>query len=308
MLENYKDEQKIVVRILENAIQKNKCSHAYLFETNGYKNKEQFALAFAKSLFCPNYNNKNCVNCTICENIDKNIYSELKIIRPDGMWIKKEQLVDLQKDFRNKSLENNKKVYIIYNAEKLNPSAANSILKFLEEPEEGIIAILVTDNIHQLLDTIISRCQIISFSREDLKKEQSKMDRLKKIISLNVENFEQIVENSILFINYYEKNKLDTILNTKSLFLNIFTDKILVECALEIMILYYKEAIHLKLNKENELFENQELVDITNNNTIEQLNYKINVIMTSKKNIKVNANTNLLIDKMIIDLGGELND
>ena len=70
----------------------------------------------------------------------------------------------MQRQFSTKAIETKYKIYIIHEAEKMNSSAANSILKFLEEPEPGIIAILITDNMYQLLDTIISRCQIISLS------------------------------------------------------------------------------------------------------------------------------------------------
>ena len=55
-------------------------------------------------------------------------------------------------------------LFIIYNAEKLNTSSANTILKFLEEPEENIIAVLTTDNRYQVLDTILSRCQNLVFA------------------------------------------------------------------------------------------------------------------------------------------------
>lgn len=90
------------------------------------------------------------------------IYVDVKVIKSDGMWIKKDQLLDLQSEFNNKAFEGNKKIYIIRSAEKMNVQTANSILKFLEEPVDDIIAILITDNINMLLPTIISRCQVIN--------------------------------------------------------------------------------------------------------------------------------------------------
>ena len=168
MLDEYIDKQKIVYKTLVNSVKNNKYSHAYLFESNGNKDVYDLAISFAKCLLCPkNYSNyKACKDCKQCERIDKKCFTDLKIIEADGLWIKKEQLDELQKEFSTKSLESNKKVYIINNAEKLNVQTSNSLLKFLEEPEENIIAILITDNIYQLLDTIISRCQIISFSKQ----------------------------------------------------------------------------------------------------------------------------------------------
>ena len=70
-------------------------------------------------------------------------YPEIKIIEPDGMWIKKEQLMELQEEFNKTAIEGSKRIYTILECEKLNKQAANSILKFLEEPNDDIIALLV---------------------------------------------------------------------------------------------------------------------------------------------------------------------
>ena len=114
--------------------------------------------------------------------------------------IKKTDILDLQKEFSNKSLYNNKKIYIIYSAEKLNNYSANTILKFLEEPEDNIIAFLLTDNRFNILDTIISRCQILSLKEESYKYQLNNdtLDFLDYL--LNPNNF---------FINYNDlvKNK-----------------------------------------------------------------------------------------------------
>ena len=301
MLDEYIEEQKIAYKVLKNAVMKDKCSHAYLFETNGYIKKEEFALAFAKYVLCPNKysNNKKCVNCTQCDNIDKNIFSEIKIISPDkdSLWIKKEQLVELQNEFKTKSLLANKKIYIITDATKLNTSSANSILKFLEEPADNIIAILLADNIHQLLDTIVSRCQIVS-----LVNKKTKENLLESLISVKLDNLEEIKENTINYINELEKNKKEMILFNKKYFHNYIKEKNELIASFEIMILYYKEAINLKLNLDNEIIDN--VNNILLNNTIEELNKKIKIITDLKKNIYVNANTNLLLDKLVIELGG----
>ena len=163
MLEDYSNEQQISFKTIKNQLNKNNISHAYIIETNGYYKGFDFVLSFAKSLLCPKNNTSinNCGSCTQCSRIDNNNYTELEIIEPDGMWIKKEQLDNLQKKFSSKSIESGKMVYIINQADKLNEASANSILKFLEEPEPGIIAILVVENHFNLLDTIVSRCQII---------------------------------------------------------------------------------------------------------------------------------------------------
>ena len=67
MLDNYKETQETTYKILRNAIIKDKCSHAYLFETGGFSNSMDLIISFVKALECPyKYtNNKNCKNCNI---------------------------------------------------------------------------------------------------------------------------------------------------------------------------------------------------------------------------------------------------
>lgn len=291
MLDEYLESQKIVYKTLTNAVKKNKYSHAYLFEVNNNSNALDIAISFAKMLFCPyNYsNNKKCVNCTQCNKINKNIYDDLKIIEADGLWIKKEQLDQLQKSFNTKSIESNKKIYIINNAEKLNVQASNSILKFLEEPEDGIIAILLTNNMYQLLDTIISRCQIISLNKEN--------------ISENLNNIEELEQVS-KFVLYLEKNKLETLLMTQKLWHDYFKDRVSYINAFELLLLYYKDVLNFKLKKQLENYGNyiESIEYVSNNNNIHNIIYKINKVNELKEYIKVNANQNLLLDKLVIEI------
>ena len=304
MLDEYKESQKIVYKTLTNEIKNNKYSHAYLFESNGNADTLKLVLAFAKMLLCPNNysNNSNCVNCTICERIDKNIYSDLKIIEPDGMWIKKEQLDELQKEFSTKSIESNKKVYIINGAEKLNVQASNSMLKFLEEPEEGIIAILITNNVYQLLSTIVSRCQIISLA---------KLDNKNINIDLSEEELDIHLNNINNFVKYLEKEKLDTIIMSNKLWHDIYKERKDYIFGYELLLIYYKDILNYKLSRKLELFDKyiDDIKKISEINTFNNIIFKINKIIELKEHIKVNANQNLLLDKLVIELTrGDVNE
>lgn len=294
MLDKYIEKQNIVYKTLTNAVSKNTYSHAYLFETNDNEDAFDIALSFAKTLLCPNNytNNNKCVDCTQCQKIDRNIFSDIQIINPDGMWIKKEQLDSLQKEFSKKSIESNKKIYIINNAELLNVQASNSILKFLEEPEENIIAILITKNIYQLLPTIVSRCQIIS-----LKKNNNQ----EKIIDEEIKEKLEYINN---FVKYLEKEKINAMLMTQKLWHDYFKERKDYIVGYELILIYYKDILNFKLNRKIELFSDykEEIEIIANNNTFNNLIYKINKVIELKEYIKVNANQNLLLDKLIIEL------
>ena len=248
MLEEYKIEQPLAYKILSNAINNNKCSHAYLFDTKNYSKSKELVLSFAKKILCgKNHKTKEEMEkCHICSNIDKNIYSELKIITKDGLWIKKEQLLDLQNAFMTKGVESNNKVYIIEDVDCLNKASANSILKFLEEPQEGIIALLMTNNIHKLLDTILSRCQIINL-KSDVK--NSLIEQINFSNELTTEEEQELINNTLDFIYALDQKKLTTLVYTKELFTDKFNSKDKIEVFYEIMLLFYEEAINYKIKK-----------------------------------------------------------
>ena len=173
----------------------NSLSHAYLIEINDYDRDYADVLKFVKLILCKN--NKltadlNCDLCNICNLIDNNLYPDLYVIEPDGAFIKKEQIVKLEEEFSNYSLLDNKRIYIIKEADKMNDSSANTILKFLEEPNDGIVALLLTNNRYKIIDTIVSRCQILSLNSFN------SID--------NIDNYRFFINNLVnpndLFINY----------------------------------------------------------------------------------------------------------
>lgn len=303
MLDDFKEEYKIAYRILMNDIKKEKCSHAYLFETNGNKDGENFIFSFIKGVLCPFHytNSLKCDKCFQCHNIDNNNYLEIKIIQPDGMWIKKEQLISLQEEFMTKGIENQKRIYIIKQAHRMNSAAANSILKFLEEPQNNITAILITDNIHQLLPTIISRCKILNLNCNKDESNDVKQYLSKKYDS--IDQFNEILLNTIQFVEYLEKYKKRTIVYEKKLFFDFFREKEDIITFFELLIFYYKDVVNCKLNRKNIFFEKIDQT-IIKNNTVNSLSHKINLLIYYKDKLNVNANQNLLIDRMIIDIGG----
>ncbi len=310
MLDDYIDIQPIVYKILKNAVSKDKYSHAYLFETNGFYDSYKLILSFVKAIMCPKNktNNQGCQDCHQCEVINSGNFPEIEIISPDGLWIKKEQLIKLQEEFSKKAIIGNKKIYIIKEAEKLNKQSANSILKFLEEPEEGIIAILITENLYQVLETIRSRCQIISL--KEVKKQITVQNTLSALGLVLFENNDlnevekEKINKIINFVNYYEKHHLDTIIYMQKLWHDYIKNKDDLLISFDIMILFYKDILNYLMEKPIEIFfdEEKSISDIAKINTITTICQKLSILTEFKDKIKYNANTNLLMDKLIITL------
>lgn len=314
MLDDYKTSQPIVYKILKNAIKNDRCSHAYLIETGGFYDDFNFVMSFVKSLLCPlkKLTKENCGNCHQCEVIETGNFPEIDVVAPDGLWIKKEQLQNLQQEFNTKALIGTTRVYIIKNADRLNKSAANSILKFLEEPDNNIVAILMTDNIYNVLSTIRSRCQILKLKSSKI--DEKIQEPIQKLIYMfqkkenNQTEDEQLVKKltaPIEFVNYYEKHHLNAMLYIGKLWNDHITSKEDYEIAYEIMINYYKDILNYKLNEPLEIFKpNNEIKFIAEKNAQNELCNKINTIVELKGLIKYNVNTNLLMDKLIITMEG----
>ena len=307
MLEEYEKKEPIIYRQISNSI-KNGLSHAYLFELNDNIYAYEMIMSFVKKVLSNGDDN-------IAKRIDDGNYPELKHIFPDGQLIRKEQLEELQKSFSTISLENDKRFYIIHDSEKLNVAAANSLLKFLEEPSDGIIAILLTNNINLMLKTIVSRCQILTFSKNKLE-DYIKFNQITSDITLHKlfftiwknkdelnEYHRNFVKKVIEFINYYEKNKLKTIVYENRFFEEI-NDKIELNKFFECVILFYRDLLRYKFGSDVLYFDDyiDNIRGFSCINTEEMIIKKINTLLEKVRLIKNNVNTSMFIDGIIIDM------
>ena len=303
MLEDYIKEQEIVTNLLLESFKNNKLVQAYLIVSSDNDYSLKYAKSFAKKLITSDY------DTNICTKIDKNIYSELKIINPISNVIKKEQLLDLQNDFKTKPIEGNKRVYIINECDKLNSSSANSILKFLEEPQDDIIAILLTNNISRVLPTIISRCQILNLSNLD-----SKSKDITEIIHKNyIKIYDNIEINDKEYINYFEnliyycesieKDNLKFIIKYKDFF-DILKNKEDIENFLIVLLYFYYDILNLKIDKNIHYMLNYEeiLKKYMEKNDINKLISKIRIVEDIKYKLNSNMNLKLLFDEFLIKL------
>lgn len=311
MLEDFEIKEPIIYRQLSNSIKKG-LSHAYLFELNDNVYAYDMIMSFIKKVLSGNDEN-------IAKRIDDGNYMDLKHIYPDGQMIKKEQLAELQKSFGTMSLENDNRFYIIHEAEKLNIAAANSLLKFLEEPSEGIIAILLTNNINLMLKTIVSRCQVLTFSKNKVE-DYIEFNQFSSNITLHKlfftiwnnngelsEYHNNFLKNVIEFINYYEKNKLKTIV-FENKFFNEINDKVELNKFFECVILFYRDLLRYKFDCKVLYFDDyiDNIVEFSCSNTKEMIINKINILLEKVRLIKNNVNTSMFIDGIIIDMEEQL--
>lgn len=155
--------QEKAKRILQYALRNDTVSHAYLFSGPPGTGRMKAALAFTQALFCEQGGDDGCGQCLECRKLEHGNQPDLHIVAPEGNSIKIEQIRDLQREMAYRNAGSRRKVYIMQQTEKMTLQAANSLLKFLEEPQSAVVAILLTDNGQAVLPTIRSRTQWVPF-------------------------------------------------------------------------------------------------------------------------------------------------
>ena len=154
--------QKLVHRIFSNAISSGKVAHAYLLIGEAGIPLKEVAIYLAKSLICDHGDPLADETCVKCQRIDKGEYPDFIFLDGAEGTVKKDAVSSVSSLFSQTALEEKGiMVYVINEIENMTPDAANSLLKFLEEPSEGTYAILTSKNEAKVLPTIISRCEKI---------------------------------------------------------------------------------------------------------------------------------------------------
>ncbi|MFD0674868.1 DNA polymerase III subunit delta' [Cohnella sp. GCM10027633] len=149
--------------LLRSALSTRKIAHAYLFAGPSGSGRREMARAFAQAIFCERGGADACGECLSCRKVLHGNHPDLHVISPDGATVKIEQIRALQRELSYRSAGAGYKVYIIEDAETMTTQAANSLLKFLEEPPAPVVAVLLAPSAQAVLPTILSRSQLVAF-------------------------------------------------------------------------------------------------------------------------------------------------
>lgn len=151
-----KGNEKLTERLAA-SIRQGTVSHAYLFEGEAALDKKAFAKAFAKAILCQKSPGTGCDTCLSCRKIEHDNHEDLIYVESDGRSIKDEAVEQLQAKLRVKPY-GARNIAIISDADSLTLRAQNRLLKTLEEPAGAAILILLSENMENLTQTILSRC------------------------------------------------------------------------------------------------------------------------------------------------------
>jgi DNA polymerase III subunit delta' len=145
-------EQPEAKRLLEAALEDGP-AHAYLFHGPAGVGKRAAARAFAAALLGD------------ARRVHAGIHPDLRVIEALGEMIRIDEIRSLHHDLHMRPFEEDRRVYLIFDAHRMNDDAAASLLKDLEEPPAYATLVLVADELGPLPETIRSRCQLVPFRR-----------------------------------------------------------------------------------------------------------------------------------------------
>ena len=297
MFENIVGNNKIK-ELLKNSIENQKTSHSYLFIGIEGIGKKMIAMEFAKAILCIDEKNKCCNKCKSCIEFDSNNNPDFKIIEPDGNSIKIEQIREMQNKIIEKPIISSKKVYVINDSDKMTKEAQNCLLKTLEEPPEFATIILIGSNESAYLSTIKSRCMILHF-------EKISNSELKEIL---INKFNLKIDNEMLL--KFSQGSI-------SKAIDIIENKEIYEKIEEIISNINNKDIIDIIKMSDILYKSKEIInDILENINIQliELSKKsytylecIDIVENTKKRLKMNANYDMCIDNMLLQMKEKLN-
>ncbi|MFK2826983.1 DNA polymerase III subunit delta' [Bacillus sp. B190/17] len=323
--EDLKNLQPIVLKMIMNSLVKERVAHAYLFDGDPGTGKKKTAFYFAKSLLCEKEGEIPCNDCRNCRRIDSGNHPDVHVIEPDGLSIKKQQIVFLQQEFSKTAVEAKRKIYIINHADKMTASAANSLLKFLEEPASDTVAFLLTEQSQRMLPTIISRCQLLSFQplppaslKEQLTEEgislpiAALVSRLTNNIdeALRLSQEEWFAQSRKIVLKLYEvllKKPLEAMVKLQEDFNGHFKDKQQVSLALDLLLLLFKDLLSVQTGEEQRLAYPDQLALLKKTalqSSIAKTTEQLTAILEAKRKLDANMNPQLLMEQLVLKLQG----
>lgn len=302
------NKQPQISKLFEKIINNNQLQHAYIFEGVAGTGKYEMAKWVAQAVNCqnPTETGAPCQQCSQCVRIEHEEHPDVIAIAPDGATIKVDQVRQIKDEFSRSGMESQRKILIIKEMDKMTPSAANSLLKFIEEPEGEITILLLTTEVQRLLPTIVSRCQLIHFPVRNVE------DRITDVTERGIPHsaatvLVRLTQDTDVALEIYEDENFRTVMDTVwqwFLFLSKKDDQAFIyvqtnlmplvdnretsSLILDLLILIYRDLTAIYFEQERTLaFSKYEekLENITATAIASEISRSLTIILEAKKKL-----------------------
>ena len=265
-----------------------------------------------------------CGRCNSCRKIESGNHPDIIVLNPSGSFIRIGQIRELCGTLAMKPYEARFRVVIISDAQTLNPSAGNALLKVLEEPPDRTILILTALQTSDLLPTIVSRCQHIRFypvSRKNLElllvqryyadPDEAKIIAIlangsvsKAVFMINSINRVNWISHRIWLINQVEFLPAMSMGTRLAFAEKLSKHKENLAESLEVIKIWYRDLVICKYHPEKII--NRDLTEriqrASRTMKVASLISKIDDVEWAQKNIQVNTNLRLTLEVLIMRL------
>ena len=317
-------EQPSLIARISAAYRNNRIGHAYIFDGEEGIGKHDAAIYFAQLLLCERpIENVPCGTCRACTRVLSGNHPNILSIEPDGQDIKKEQMAGLLAVMTKKGYESGRRIYIIDRAHRMNTAAANALLKFLEEPEGAITAILLTDSYHSILPTIQSRCQRLSFlppKREkmlDVLNEKGISPSLAATVTALTANSNRAIELAedeqfvnlrktvVKLVQAIDHHVTDALMLIQTEWGPFLKEKEDAEMGLDLLLYMYRDIVAKKAGLSAIPTYPDQVDFITSQSmkmTYDQLSHVMESVLQAKKQLHRNMHRTLLMEQLVLSM------
>ena len=312
-----------IIQYIQDAVQQNKVSHAYILNGQRGSGKKMLAQLFAMTLQCESDRSDPCGECRSC--IQANNGNQ-----PDIITVKHEKPASISVDdirtqvngdIMIKPYSSPYKVYIIPDADLLTVQAQNALLKTIEEPPEYAVIFLLTENADSLLPTIRSRCVMLKLRNiKDKLVKKYLMEQLqvpdyqaelcaafaqgnigRAMLLAKSEHFNEIKEEAIQLLKYINEMELHEIVSAIK---EINKYKLEVADYLDIITIWYRDVLLYKATADVDglVFSDQlkYIKERASKSSYEGIENILEAIEKAKSRIKANVNFDLLMELLLL--------
>jgi DNA polymerase-3 subunit delta' len=203
--------QEHIIEILKGAVaasrtgvESQEMTHAWLFTGPPGSGRSSAAVAFAQALIC---SNDGCGTCSDCNAAKTHGHPDVEIIRTEGLSIKVEEVRELLTRVAWAPSMGGWRVVVMEDADRLTESAANALLKAIEEPGTRTVWLLCAPTLHDLLPTIRSRCRHLQLRTPSLQAVTNVLVTREKIAPAMADFAARVSQGHIGRARYLAKNE-----------------------------------------------------------------------------------------------------